>query len=143
MVTILKLYIRQAGGFFNYKGKLYRTPVKLNINDSEIDQIKIYLRNKSILNYEFISDENYRISNTASNNKIEKTNNRMKKFLNINNNLPNQNRSIIKSKVIENSTPPSNFQTNVSYHDTIENDKIDIDIDLNSDDILEQLLAKI
>jgi hypothetical protein len=132
------LYIRQLGSFIHYKGKKYRTPIKINITDNDKEAIEKILRYQSISDYVFIDDNNP-VNDKLS---IEKTNNRMKNYLDYSlNQIPKKDNKVIKSRVVENIKNLDIPMTN--YHETIENDKIDIDIDLNSDDILEQLLAKI
>jgi len=144
------IYIKQPGCNFRYNGKNYRTPIKLKISASEKNKILNLLKFKAITNYEIIDDLNHKNDNKFQTN----VTNKMKRFLNIDDirtnddNLINHNetRKVLTSRVVDNikiDNNKNNIDTNYNtYHDTIEN-PVDIDIDMSSDDILQQLLDKI
>jgi len=147
------LYIKQSGCEILHRGRILRTPVKLTIKKSDLSRYKKMLEFKSISLYDIIDDsvaikkiynsssviKPEKIKQLSSDNKIMEdidTNNRLKHIVKKENKIRSMNRMpniVKKEKIVE--------DTN-DYLDSIEND-IEIDIDIDSDDILKQLLANI
>jgi len=128
------LYIKQAGCEILHKGRILRTPVKLQIKKSEIDNYEKILKFKSIYNYEIINNEDkYENKSNINHRKILKNTKITKN--------PVNNLSILKPNIHTNKNIMSKSET--KYHDTIESDISSVKIDIDNDDILKQLLANI
>ena len=139
------LYIKQPGITFRFKNKIYRTPIKINIFESEKDELLKILNYKAITEYEFIESkyQQHQIREIKKIDKIGNVDNRMKNFLNIDITAPDKpKKKIIKSRVIPKISKKEYEKNHFDYHDTIENE-VDINIDLSTDDILKQLLEKL
>jgi len=137
-------YIKQSGHKINYKGKEYRTPVKLRIHENDVQRLVKAMQFKCISGYEIMDSE-------PVSHLVTKNHNIDRNFISDNelprNNADNTERFERSSKVVKSirTFTPSN-STNSLFHNSIDDtidENMEIDVDLDGDDILAQLLKNI
>jgi len=139
------LHIQQAGSEITYRGKIYRTPIKLHIRKSEVSKFTKMMKFKSIYAFDIIdTDTSENIIHNIVDANIDKNtsikNDRQIDRSNISKIRP-RTRVVNCTKVKE---ANNIIESDTLYHESIENINIsDIDIDIDSDDILKQLLMNV
>jgi len=138
-------YIKQSGHKIIYKGKEYRTPVKLRIRESDVPRLINIMQFKCITGYEIMDSE-------PVNHLFKKNHSVDKNFIHSGNSPQNIVVSDTKrlersSKVVKSiRTFTSPNPTNSLFHNSIDDtadENMEIDVDLDGDDILAQLLKNI
>jgi hypothetical protein len=151
------LYIKQIGSTITHHGKILRTPVKIRINESDVNKFTKMLRNKSILDYELIAESSPMVTQNIHKVKIIKA---AKPIEQVKNNIlsdkicqpvellcDDDKTKTSKARVVrcvrkedfEKINEAENIHSE-SFEDAICSD---IEIDMDGDDILKQLLSNI
>jgi len=133
-------FIKQIGHIINFRGKDYRTPIKLSVNSREVEKLEKIMKYKCINDYEII-DKNEKIDHIGNNVKSIDSMNR--NFYSISPHTDIQNKSKNTTVVKSITSFDSSIDENDFYESITDEADSDIQIDENSDNILQQLLKNI
>jgi len=133
------LYIKQAGSEILHKGKVFRTPIKLKIQEKDLPKYLRMMKSKSIHAYEIVENSaaqsirNIKANVIANNDDIVQSERQR--------NVPRKQSTI---RGVDRIILSKDQKKNSSYHDSIESEvDLNISLDINSDDILQELLSTI
>jgi len=137
------LYIKQGGQQIRYRGKIYRTPIKLTINAGELKNLKIMMVYKSITQYEILDDviqNNERLIIKNSENSVAHSEDGKDKNVTIRDTV-HSNKVYPKVKVVKSRNLKDLEDHSIKVND--EEEHTDVFLDVDDGDILKKLLASV